>query len=139
MTNKESESCIQTIELLRTLAYNVHGVMDVVDHRNCNKIIRMLEDQHWINCKEEMPDPGKDVILFFRDTYHKHSDWDEYTVMPAWICNVDPEMGTPDGEWAISGRYGGSPWVQPLDTGIAWMQMPEAPSILVSTNERSAE
>ena len=38
-------SCIQTIELLRRLALNVHGVIDAVDDRNCNEIISLLKEQ----------------------------------------------------------------------------------------------
>ena len=45
MTEKEVTSCIQTIELLKQLAYNIHGVMDVVDDRNCKKIIDLLKEQ----------------------------------------------------------------------------------------------
>lgn len=39
------ESCIQTIELLRKLALNIHGIIDVIDDRNCNDIITMLKEQ----------------------------------------------------------------------------------------------
>lgn len=42
MTNKEVKSCIGTIDLLRRLAYNIHGVMDVIDANNCEKIIVCL-------------------------------------------------------------------------------------------------
>ena len=38
-------SCIQTIELLRRLALNVHGVIDAVDDRNCDEIISLLKEQ----------------------------------------------------------------------------------------------
>ena len=51
MTNEEAKSCIGTIELLRRLAYNIHGVMDVIDADNCEKIIKALEQEpktgHW--------------------------------------------------------------------------------------------
>ncbi len=40
-----NESCIQTIELLRRLALNIHGVIDVIDNRNCNDIINLLKEQ----------------------------------------------------------------------------------------------
>ena len=39
------ESCIQTIELLRQLSLNIHGVIDVIDDRNCNDIINLLKEQ----------------------------------------------------------------------------------------------
>lgn len=54
MTDKERKSCIQTIELLRRLAFNVHGVMDVIDEQNCDKIIEMLNkpEPHWIPCSD---------------------------------------------------------------------------------------
>ena len=42
MNNK---SCIQTIELLRQLALNIHGVIDVIDDRNCTDIINLLKEQ----------------------------------------------------------------------------------------------
>ena len=45
MTLKEAASCINTIELLRRLAYNVHGLMDVIDDENCKKIISLLKEQ----------------------------------------------------------------------------------------------
>ncbi len=44
MTRKEADSCIHTIELLRRLAFNIHGVMDVVDADNCDKMIDMLKN-----------------------------------------------------------------------------------------------
>ena len=45
MTRKEAKSCIGTIEMLQRLAYNIHGVMDVIDADNCNKIIKALEQE----------------------------------------------------------------------------------------------
>ena len=43
MDEKERKSCIFTINTLMNLAYNIHGVMDVVDVDNCKKIIEMLD------------------------------------------------------------------------------------------------
>lgn len=43
MTREEAKSCIGTIEMLQRLAYNIHGVMDVIDAENCKKIIKALE------------------------------------------------------------------------------------------------
>jgi hypothetical protein len=50
MTRAERASCIITIELLRKLALNVHGVIDVIDNQNCDKIIEMLNnpEPQWI-------------------------------------------------------------------------------------------
>ena len=42
MTLKERKSCINTINLLRRLAFNVHGVIDVIDNENCDKLIALL-------------------------------------------------------------------------------------------------
>jgi len=50
MTNEEAKSCIGTIEMLQRLAYNIHGVMDVIDADNCNKIIKSLEQEPCENC-----------------------------------------------------------------------------------------
>lgn len=50
MTEKEAKSCIQTIKLLRRLAFNVHGVMDVIDAGNCDKIIAMLSQEPCGDC-----------------------------------------------------------------------------------------
>ena len=43
MTLKERKSCINTITLLRNLALNVHGVIDIIDNENCNKLIELLD------------------------------------------------------------------------------------------------
>jgi len=43
MTYKERQSCIHTIQTLRRLALNIHGVIDVVDDKNCNELIRLLD------------------------------------------------------------------------------------------------
>ena len=45
MTREEAKSCISTIEMLQRLAYNIHGVMDVIDADNCEKIIKALEQE----------------------------------------------------------------------------------------------
>lgn len=50
MTREEAKSCIRTIELLRRLAFNVHGVMDVIDAGNCDKIIAMLSQEPCGDC-----------------------------------------------------------------------------------------
>lgn len=43
ISKKDAESCVCTIKTLRNLAYNTQGVLDWVDHANCDKIIEMLE------------------------------------------------------------------------------------------------
>lgn len=53
MKDKERKSCIQTIELLRRLAFNVHGVMDIIDAQNVDKIIEMLEEPESCDTKTE--------------------------------------------------------------------------------------
>ena len=45
MTREEAKSCIGAIEMLQRLAYNIHGVMDVIDTDNCKKIIKALEQE----------------------------------------------------------------------------------------------
>lgn len=45
MTREEVKSCIGTIEMLQRLAYNIHGVMDVIDADNCKKIIKALKQE----------------------------------------------------------------------------------------------
>ena len=50
MTREEAKSCIGTIELLQRLAYNIHGVMDVIDADNCKKIIKALEQEPCEDC-----------------------------------------------------------------------------------------
>ena len=44
MTKAEAISCIQTITLLKELAYNIHGYMDVIDAENCKKMIELLKE-----------------------------------------------------------------------------------------------
>ena len=45
MTGEEAKSCIGTIEMLQRLAYNIRGIMDVIDADNCKKIIKALEQE----------------------------------------------------------------------------------------------
>lgn len=67
MTRKEAKSCIGTIELLQRLAYNIHGVMDVIDAGNCKKIIEALKKEpikgHWISTAEDLPNIDEDVLV----------------------------------------------------------------------------
>lgn len=53
MTREEVKSCIGTIEMLQRLAYNIHGVMDVIDADNCKKIIKALEQEPILNKLKE--------------------------------------------------------------------------------------
>lgn len=48
-------SCVQTVELLRKLALNVHGVIDVVDDKNCDEIIELLKRQDGYKEPEQKP------------------------------------------------------------------------------------
>jgi len=50
MTNEETKSCIATIEMLQELAYNINGVMDIIDADNCKKIIKILKQEHCEDC-----------------------------------------------------------------------------------------
>lgn len=43
MTFNERKSCINTINTLRRLALNIHGVIDKVDNENCDKLIALLD------------------------------------------------------------------------------------------------
>lgn len=51
MTREEAKSCIGTIEMLQRLAFNIHGVIDVIDADNCKKIIKALEQEPKIGHK----------------------------------------------------------------------------------------
>lgn len=53
MNEKERKSCINTINMLRRLALNIHGYIDVVDNANCDKLIGILEGE---NVKALSPD-----------------------------------------------------------------------------------
>jgi acetyl-CoA carboxylase beta subunit len=46
MEEIEVKSCIYTLNMLRRLALNIHGVIDVVDNENINTIIKVLEKQN---------------------------------------------------------------------------------------------
>ena len=89
MTEKEAKSCIGTIEMLRRLAYNIHGVMDVIDADNCEKIIKVLSD-----------------IPKYKDAYGK--GWDDgakATYEHLKMCEEEQEPKT--GEWPqdLDGTY----------------------------------
>lgn len=48
MTRKEAKSCIGTIEMLQRLAYNIHGVMDVIDADNYEKETEYRKEYSWM-------------------------------------------------------------------------------------------
>ena len=83
----------------------------------------MNEKDKWIRCSERLPASGQDIILMFRDTYHKHDSWPKISVKPAWRCNVGEES-SPDGLWAIEGRLGMGMTLS-LSDGICWMELPD--------------
>ena len=64
MLPKDARSCIQTIELPRKLAFNVHGVMDVVDADNCRLMITLLE----------MLENGAQIMQWIPVKWHEMSD-----------------------------------------------------------------
>ena len=113
MTLKERASCINTIELLKRMAFNVHGLMDVVDAENCDKIIKMLNDDksHWTPCSERLPSDDDYDDTFTVTIQCEHYDgWDDYVTGYAdW---------TPHG-WDIQSYYLGQIKV------VAWMPLPE--------------
>jgi hypothetical protein len=71
MTREEVKSCIGTIKMLQRLAYNIHGVMDVIDADNCEKIIKALElvsySQSQINDAEEVKAIPLERLIDFRN------------------------------------------------------------------------
>lgn len=70
MTRKEAKSCIGTIELLQRLAYNIHGVMDVIDAGNCKKIIEALKKEpRWIPVIERLPDKSGRYLVSYNSGY----------------------------------------------------------------------
>ena len=107
MTKKEAKSCIGTIEMLQRLAYNIHGVMDVIDADNCKKIIKALEQEpRWIPVSERLPEENKTVIASTK--YGVYSEA-RYTKEDGW-------------EWAY--ESGADYWVE-LEYVTAWMPLPE--------------
>lgn len=120
MTLKERASCINTIELLKRMAFNVHGVMDAVDIENCDKIIKMLNDDnpHWIPCSERMP-KEKDAGILKKLGTKKRSEYVLATVeakgerMTVTAC-------TYDGKWDWNMKY-----AYPDFKVVAWMPLPE--------------
>ena len=86
----------------------------------------------WILSRDGLPEVGEDVILFFKDSFHKHPSRPKIDVKPAWRCNVG-EKNSPEGDWAIEGRLGN--YVIPLQDGIAWMPLPALPLTLLNDGE----
>jgi len=95
MTDKERKSCIHTIELLRRLAFNVHGVMDVIDAENCDKIIKMLEQptaQQWIPCNETQTEPDHEVLCCDEHSEELIGWLSYYCGREQWVCESDGEI-----------------------------------------------
>lgn len=80
----------------------------------------------WIACSDRLPEVGEDIILFFRDRFHKDPSWPKTVIKSAWRCNT-ANPNTPNGDWAIEGRLYHS--AIPFEDGIAWMPLPEAPDM----------
>lgn len=84
MTREEVKSCIGTIEMLQRLAYNIHGVMDVIDADNCKKIIKALEQEPTIENKidAELRQQDDGLILYFDEdgVAHKYDDTYDITI-----------------------------------------------------------
>ena len=106
MTREERASCIITIELLRKLALNVHGVIDVIDSQNCDKIIEMLNnpEPQWIPCSEKLPEEGHEVLACL-------TDWKTGEQKRVVSYRIDFNM------WHGYGRYN--------EKCVAWMPLPE--------------
>ena len=62
MTDKEKRSCVGTIRTLMSLAYNVHGVMDLVDADNCERIIKCINSISPVTHAEKQQ-PCEDVEI----------------------------------------------------------------------------
>lgn len=63
MTYDKRASCINTIELLRQVVSTRYG-LDVVDDKNCDKIIEMLINYpRWIPCSERPPELDDEVLV----------------------------------------------------------------------------
>lgn len=89
MTYKEIKSCVGTIEMLRRLAYNIHGVMDVIDADNCEKIIKALEQEpilekdgtlivtteHCEKVGRVLVQYGTNGTLFYQDQEQRKGHW----------------------------------------------------------------
>ena len=64
MTVKEKASCILTIEMLKRLALNIHGLIDVVDDNNIKKVIKLIQDYpEWVDITEKLPPEGKEILV----------------------------------------------------------------------------
>ena len=64
INKKDVQSCICTINMLRNLAYNTTGVLDWIDHENCDKIIKMLETLI------ELPPHGRLIDATFEENHY---------------------------------------------------------------------
>ena len=98
MTKEEAKSCIRTIELLRRLAFNVHGVMDVIDVENCDKIIAMLSQEPCADCISRV-----DAMRAITDEWvrGKHT-LEGFTAVLYNLPPVIPEQPVMTGEWVTT-------------------------------------
>lgn len=100
MIQEEAKSCIQTIELLRRLAYNVHGVMDVIDAGNCDKIIALLSQEPCGDCISRT-----EAMRAITDTWvrtHGNHTLEGFTAALYNLPPVMPEQPVMTGEWVTT-------------------------------------
>lgn len=58
---------ILTIEMLKRLALNIHGLIDVVDDNNIKKVIKLIQDYpEWIDITEKLPPEGKEILMVIK-------------------------------------------------------------------------
>jgi len=149
MTKEEAKSCIGTIEMLQRLAYNIHGVMDVIDADNCNKIIKSLEQEPCENCisRQAVLEWLKDKDFIKTKNQEENArrelaDLPSVTPQPRWIpCSERlPEedgfyLATCDGEIcgedepiSSMAEFENGKWVDDEDDYqcvLAWMPLPQ--------------
>lgn len=101
MTEKEAKSCINTIELLRRLAFNVHGVMDVIDAGNCDKIISMLSQEPCGDCISRT-EAMRAITDEWIHTYGKKHTLEGFTAVLYNLPPVIPEQPVMTGEWVTT-------------------------------------
>ncbi len=153
MTREDHKSCICTINTLRRLALNIHGVIDVVDDANCDKLIELLKQEpcddaisraelkKWLDMNFSFGGATRKLELFER----LDKELPPVTTVQGWIPISErlPKAGEYVGNVAkyylvqneygdmMVAHYNGKYWEQVFKLGpitdeiIAWRELPE--------------
>ena len=92
MTREEVKSCIGTIEMLQRLAYNIHGVMDVIDLEQ-EPILNKLKEKDEAKAVRYEGDGYADGAMVYDMAFCPNCEHEFEEDSENWECDFCPNCG----------------------------------------------